>query len=87
MVITIMKKIVVLGGYGNFGKRIVENLASLKGITILIAGRNLDKSSALVESLKDSALARLHPFGPITKNIPILVLIFLILNHSIKHHD
>jgi len=29
----------------------------------------------------------LHPFGPITKNIPILVLIFLILNHSIKHHD
>jgi len=61
MVITIMKKIVVLGGYGNFGKRIVENLASLKGVTILIAGRNLDKSSALVESLKDSALASLQP--------------------------
>ena len=56
-----MKKIVVLGGYGNFGKRIVENLAGIEGITIFIAGRSLSKSSALVESLKDSALASIEP--------------------------
>ena len=56
-----MKKVVVLGGYGNFGKRIVENLAGIEGINILIAGRNLSKSSALVESLKDSASASLNP--------------------------
>jgi saccharopine dehydrogenase-like NADP-dependent oxidoreductase len=56
-----MKKVVVLGGYGNFGKRIVENLAGIEEINILIAGRNLSKSSALVESLKDTASASLNP--------------------------
>lgn len=57
-----MKKVVVLGGYGNFGKRIVENLAGLEDITILIAGRNLNKSSALVERLKATSTANLAPF-------------------------
>lgn len=56
-----MKKVVVLGGYGNFGKRIVENLAGIEGITILIAGRNLSKASALVESLQDTSSANLQP--------------------------
>lgn len=56
-----MKKVIVLGGYGNFGKRIVENLSSIKDITILIAGRNLSKSSALVEELKAISQAHLEP--------------------------
>lgn len=56
-----MKNIVVLGGYGNFGKRIVENLSEVEGINILIAGRNLSKASALAESLKSSASASLAP--------------------------
>jgi saccharopine dehydrogenase-like NADP-dependent oxidoreductase len=56
-----MKTVLVLGGYGNFGKRIVENLADIEDITILIAGRNLSKSSALVERLKESASAILKP--------------------------
>ena len=56
-----MKTVLVLGGYGNFGKRIVENLAGIEDITIFIAGRNLSKSSALVESLKESASAILKP--------------------------
>jgi len=56
-----VKKVVVLGGYGNFGKRIVENLTSIKDITILIAGRNLSKSSTLVQALKASAVAKLEP--------------------------
>ncbi|WNC68019.1 saccharopine dehydrogenase NADP-binding domain-containing protein [Thalassotalea nanhaiensis] len=56
-----MKKVVVLGGYGNFGKRIVENLAGIEGITILIAGRNLSKASALVESLQGTSSASLEP--------------------------
>ena len=29
----------------------------------------------------------LHPFGPITKNIPIVVLISLILINKVEHHD
>jgi saccharopine dehydrogenase-like NADP-dependent oxidoreductase len=56
-----MKKIVVLGGYGNFGKRIVENLASIEDITLFIAGRNLSKSTALVQSLKTTSTASLEP--------------------------
>ena len=56
-----MKKVVVLGGYGNFGKRIVENLASIESITILIAGRNFIKSSALMKSLQDTSNAKLEP--------------------------
>ncbi len=56
-----MKNVVVLGGYGNFGKRIVENLARLQDITILIAGRNLSKSSALVANLENTSVAKLEP--------------------------
>lgn len=56
-----MKKVIVLGGYGNFGKRIVENLAGIEGITLFIAGRNLSKSSALVKSLKATSTANLEP--------------------------
>jgi len=56
-----VKKVIVLGGYGNFGKRIVENLTSIEGITILIAGRNLSKSSALVENLENTSAAKLAP--------------------------
>jgi hypothetical protein len=29
----------------------------------------------------------LHPFGPITKNIPIVVLILLIMINKVEHHD
>jgi len=56
-----VKKVVVLGGYGNFGKRIIENLTSIKDITILIAGRNLSKSSTLAQALKASVVAKLEP--------------------------
>ena len=56
-----MKKVVVLGGYGNFGKRIVENLTCIEDITVLIAGRNLSKSSALVANLENTSGAKLEP--------------------------
>lgn len=56
-----MKHIVVLGGYGNFGKRIVENLSQLDEITIYIAGRNLSKAQQCVEQLKATAKSTLKP--------------------------
>jgi len=56
-----MKKVIVLGGYGNFGKRIVENLTSIEDITVLIAGRNLSKSSALIANLENTSAAKLEP--------------------------
>jgi saccharopine dehydrogenase-like NADP-dependent oxidoreductase len=56
-----MNNVVILGGYGNFGKRIVENLAGIEGITIYIAGRNISKSSALAERLAAASKASLSP--------------------------
>lgn len=38
------KNIIILGGYGNFGKRIIESLLNMPNITIYITGRNLDKA-------------------------------------------
>jgi len=51
-----VSRVLVLGGYGNFGKRIAESLSVMKGITILIAGRNTKKAEELCQelSLKDA---------------------------------
>ena len=54
-----MKKVIILGGYGNFGKRIVENLSSVEGIILFIAGRNKQKAERLKETLNKNALAKL----------------------------
>ncbi|KGJ96911.1 saccharopine dehydrogenase family protein [Colwellia psychrerythraea] len=56
-----MKKVVVLGGYGNFGKRIVENLANIEGITIFVAGRSSDKAISCIDGLKGISVAKLEP--------------------------
>ncbi len=53
------KKVLVLGGYGNFGKRIVEDLSTIKNIEILIAGRDINKAQKLVSELKPGANAQL----------------------------
>jgi len=59
--IKVMKNVVVLGGYGNFGKRIVENLTNIGGIKVLVAGRNFDKAIACIDTLKDTSAAILEP--------------------------
>jgi saccharopine dehydrogenase-like NADP-dependent oxidoreductase len=46
-----VRKILILGGYGNFGKRIVESLSVIKGITIIIAGRNIKSAENLEAAL------------------------------------
>lgn len=45
-----MRTVLVLGGYGNFGKRIATALAG-KGIDVVIAGRSADKAKALASRL------------------------------------
>lgn len=45
-----MTDILILGGYGNFGKRIAEALVA-KGLKVVIAGRNADKAKALADGL------------------------------------
>lgn len=46
------KSILVLGGYGNFGKRICEALAARSDIQLIIAGRDKEKAEALCTKLK-----------------------------------
>ncbi len=46
-----VSRIVILGGYGNFGKRIATSLSDIKGITIIIAGRNAHKAQTLCNEL------------------------------------
>jgi saccharopine dehydrogenase-like NADP-dependent oxidoreductase len=50
-------RVLVLGGYGNFGKRIVESLSDLKEITIIIAGRSAKKSQEMCEELNSKAVS------------------------------
>lgn len=45
-----MNKVLVLGGYGNFGKRISTALIR-KDIPVIIAGRNLAKAQTLASQL------------------------------------
>ncbi len=46
-----VRRVLILGGYGNFGKRIAESLSELEEVTILIAGRNVHKSQQLCKEL------------------------------------
>lgn len=55
-----MKRCLLLGGYGNFGKRLAEGLRDLPDLTLVIAGRNPDKAGATAERLRAGAGARLE---------------------------
>ncbi|GGZ40433.1 saccharopine dehydrogenase family protein [Asticcacaulis endophyticus] len=46
-----MGKVLILGGYGNFGKRIAEALIR-SNVPVIIAGRNLSKAQTLADRLK-----------------------------------
>lgn len=46
-----MHTILVLGGYGFFGKRICQSLARMTNVKLLIAGRDVAKAQALAQEL------------------------------------
>ena len=52
-------RVVVVGGYGFFGRRLVERLALQPGIHVTVAGRSLEEAQALVGRLRPHATARL----------------------------
>ena len=54
-----IRKVLVLGGYGAFGGRLVELLSADDTLRILVAGRSLEKARQLCRSL--DAEARLEP--------------------------
>ncbi|EPJ46312.1 MAG: saccharopine dehydrogenase [Osedax symbiont Rs1] len=49
-----LTKILILGGYGNFGKRISQNLADIQGLTILLAGRDKARAQQTCDNLKQT---------------------------------
>lgn len=61
------KNIVLLGGYGNFGKRITESLLDLTNVTLYIAGRNEQKANELCTQLQEKKPA--PPLLPVRLDI------------------
>ena len=57
-----MRDILILGGYGNFGKRIAEALAR-HDLPVLIAGRDLAKAEALCRKLPNARPAKVNIHG------------------------
>jgi hypothetical protein len=51
----VVKRVLIIGGYGNFGSYIARALAAEPGIQLLIAGRSLDKASRFVSQLRAAA--------------------------------
>ncbi|MEO0444085.1 MAG: saccharopine dehydrogenase NADP-binding domain-containing protein [Pseudomonadota bacterium] len=45
-----MKRVLVIGGYGNFGSFIAKELVKDKHIQLIIAGRSLEKANRLIEN-------------------------------------
>ena len=52
-----MRKVLILGGYGNFGQKISTRLAK-SGISIIIAGRSKEKAEIRVHT------AHIHVMSP-----------------------
>lgn len=52
-----MKRVLIIGGYGNFGSFISKRLAREENIQVIIAGRSLEKAKAHAEKLGGKAEA------------------------------
>lgn len=51
--------VLVIGGYGFFGSRLVERLAKQQGLHVVVAGRSAEKARALVERLRPATQSAL----------------------------
>ncbi|MEJ8855256.1 saccharopine dehydrogenase NADP-binding domain-containing protein [Variovorax robiniae] len=52
-------RVLVIGGYGFFGRRLVERLARQERLHVTVAGRSARKAEGLVAALRPKAMARL----------------------------
>ncbi|CAL4866491.1 hypothetical protein MMA231_00733 [Asticcacaulis sp. MM231] len=62
------RDILILGGYGNFGKRIAHAL-SRHGLPLIIAGRDLAKAEALCRDLPNTRPLALDIHGPLAETL------------------
>ncbi|MEZ5814810.1 MAG: DUF4166 domain-containing protein [Alphaproteobacteria bacterium] len=83
-----MHKILVIGGYGVFGKRICERLCRIPDIELVIAGRSVEKAQSLVEQLKN-AECKLSAKAIDINNIQNTDLgnVFALINASGPYHE
>lgn len=75
-----MTTVLVIGGYGTFGHRLVSLLSEQDGLTVLVAGRRISKARASIQDLDGPAILvpwavdRSQPISPqINRNIDIVV--------------
>lgn len=54
-------KVLIIGGYGTFGQRLVRLLSDINGLHVFVAGRRADKAAALIATL--SGPAKLEPWS------------------------
>jgi hypothetical protein len=52
-------RVLVIGGYGFFGRRLVQRLSRRAGLHVIVAGRSADAGTRLVRSLRECAAAKL----------------------------
>jgi saccharopine dehydrogenase-like NADP-dependent oxidoreductase len=52
-----MRRILILGGYGTFGSRILRLLAKHKRWSLVVAGRSREKAEVFARSLGDEAVS------------------------------
>ena len=56
-----MKRVLVIGGYGNFGRFISRSLANQENIKLIIAGRSLSKAQSLADEINaEAAIVDIH---------------------------
>ncbi len=56
-----MRRVLVIGGYGNFGRFISQSLADQHSINLIIAGRSLSKAQSLAEAINaEAAVIDIH---------------------------
>lgn len=68
-----MKKVLILGGYGNFGAHITRNLAAERDIRVVIAGRDQEKCERLAAELQKSPNLPLYHALDVHKDLPAVL--------------
>lgn len=65
------KRILIIGGYGNFGSYITEKLALEADLQVIIAGRSKEKCMAFIRELNSTANPIEYHVLDITKKISL----------------
>lgn len=83
-----MSKILILGGYGATGRPLTKHLLSQTGHSIVIAGRNLGKAQAFVDSLHDPRLTakQVDATDPTSLRAALRGVDFLLVAAPTTHH-